>query len=97
MSFAKMRMCVNGFARTSFLCMYACQVSRCTSSSRQMLTNRSRRLSLEYQNLCMMPSTQNTMPWAFMKSRRAWRSAATLPVASNSATAEAANRPPAIA
>ena len=49
MFLAKMRMWAIGFARTSRWRRKVLNVSCCTSRSRQIATNRSRRLSLEYQ------------------------------------------------
>ncbi|MFM8781461.1 MAG: geranylgeranyl reductase family protein, partial [Gemmatimonadota bacterium] len=50
-------------ARTSRFRMYASKVRRCTASSRQIATKRSRRSSSVYQKRCMMSSTQKTCPW----------------------------------
>lgn len=59
-----------------------------------MLTKRSRHWSDEYQNHRIMRRIQNTRPWARMKRRRADRNAFTSPLSRNSATANAARRPP---
>ena len=58
-----------------------------------MVTKRSRRASLAYQNLCMMPRTQKTRPCAFMKRLRALARQRASPVCKASATASAAIRP----
>ena len=52
-----------------------------------MLTKRSRRRSLEYQNDCITPSTQKTLPCRFRNSRRASRSRLASPVANAAVTA----------